>query len=105
MAVALGLNGRLWNIVLFLTIGITISLAIRAAGALVVFDFLVLPAATALLLRQSLRPTFLIAVLAGLLSSFAGITFSYVADLPTGPTIVAVSALMLGMVALVPRRA
>lgn len=102
MAVALGLNGRLWNIVLFLTIGFTISLAIRAAGALVVFDFLVLPAATALLLRRRLRPTLFIAVIAGLFSAVLGISLSYVADLPTGPTIVAISSMLLAAVALAP---
>jgi len=105
MAIALGINGRWWNILLFLTIGVTISLAIRAAGALVVFDFLVLPAATALLLRRRLRPTLFIAVLAGLLSSFAGICLSYVADLPTGPTIVAISSLLLVAVAALPKLA
>jgi ABC-type Mn2+/Zn2+ transport system permease subunit len=105
MATALGVNSRLWNIVLFLTVGVTISLAIRAAGALVVFDFLVLPAATALLLRKNLRLTFLIAIITGVVSSVAGISVSYVADRPSGPTIVAVSSLLLLTVALIPRRA
>ena len=104
MATALGVNSRLWNIVLFLTVGVTISLAIRAAGALVVFDFLVLPAATALLLRTNLRRTFAIAVLAGVASALSGISISYVADLPSGPTIVAVSALLVTLVALLPSR-
>lgn len=99
MAMALGVRERLWNVLLFLTIGITISLAIRAAGALVVFDFLVLPAATALVMRQGLRAAFALAVAAGLTSAFAGISISYVADLPTGPTIVAVSAALMLVVA------
>lgn len=105
MATALGINSRRWNVVLFLTVGITISLAIRAAGALVVFDFLVLPAATGLLLRQNLRLTFIVAIVAGLVSSFVGISVSYVADLPSGPTIVATSALLLVTVALTSRQA
>jgi zinc transport system permease protein len=99
MAMALGVRARLWNVVLFLTVGITISLAIRAAGALVVFNFLVLPAATALTLRQSLRVALASSVLAGTLSSLAGISISYVADLPTGPTIVAVSTTLMLAVA------
>jgi zinc transport system permease protein len=105
MATALGINARRWNILLFLTIGVTISLAIRAAGALVVFALLVLPAATALLLRRRLRATLFIAVMAGLLSSFVGICLSYVADLPTGPTIVAISTLLLVAVAVLPKLA
>jgi zinc transport system permease protein len=102
-ATALGLPARAWNVALFLTIGLTISLAIRAAGALVVFDFLVLPAATALLLKGSLRVAFTGAVVVGVASSVAGIAISYVADLPSGPTIVAVSASLLGAVALAMR--
>jgi zinc transport system permease protein len=105
MAMALGISGRLWNVVLFLTVGVTISLAIRAAGALVVFDFLVLPAATALLLRGSLRSAFTVAIATGVLSAFTGIALSYVADLPSGPTIVAVSATLLVLMALVSRQA
>jgi len=101
MATALGLNARLWNILLFLTIGVTISLAIRAAGALVVFDFLVLPAATGLMVRKNLRIAFVVAVLAGVATSLVGITISYVADLPSGPSIVAVSALFLLLTRLV----
>ena len=97
MAVALGISARLWNIVLFLTVGVAISLTIQAAGALVVFNFLVLPAATALLLRQRLPGVFVVAVLAGLASTAIGISISYVADLPTGPTIVATSAGLLGL--------
>ncbi|HXC50303.1 MAG TPA: metal ABC transporter permease [Candidatus Limnocylindrales bacterium] len=95
MATALGVNARLWNVVLFLTIGVTISLAIRAAGALVVFDFLVLPAATALVLGRSIRFAFATAIVVGVASSVAGISISYVADLPSGPTIVAVSTAVL----------
>ena len=102
-ATALGLPARAWNVALFLTIGLTISLAIRAAGALVVFDFLVLPAATALLLKGSLRVAFTGAVVVGVASSVAGIAISYLADLPTGPTIVAVSTSLLGAVALAMR--
>ena len=98
MAMALGLRARLWNVVLFLTIGVTISLAIRAAGALVVFNFLVLPAATALSLGRSLRVAFAAAIVAGMTSSLVGISISYVADLPSGPTIVAVSTALLLLV-------
>ena len=102
MASASGVRARLWNIGLFLTIGVTISLAIRAAGALVVFNFLVLPAAMALLMGRSLKVTFALAVAAGILSAVAGISVSYVMDWPSGPTIVAVNTLLLIATALVP---
>jgi zinc transport system permease protein len=95
MAVALGRRARWWNVLLFLTIGITISLAIRAAGALVVLNFLVLPAATALLVTQRVRTTFILSIILGAISSFVGIALSQVADLPSGPAITGVSLVML----------
>jgi zinc transport system permease protein len=104
MATALGVRSRWWNVLLFLTIGLTISLAIRAAGALVVFDFLVLPAATALLVGRTLRVSFVLAMATGVLSALVGISISYVADLPSGPTIVAVNAALLCVVFVVRRR-
>lgn len=95
MAQALGLRARGWNALLFLTIGLTIAFAIRAAGALVVFSFLVLPAATALQHGRSLRAVVGLAVVTGVGSCLGGVTLSYVADLPTGPTIVAVNTVVL----------
>jgi ABC-type Mn2+/Zn2+ transport system permease subunit len=95
MAVALGRRARWWNVLLFLTIGITISLAIRAAGALVVFNFLVLPAATALLMSRKLQTVFVLSITLGAVSSFVGIALSYVVDLPTGPVIAGVSMAIL----------
>ncbi len=95
MAVALGRRARWWNVLLFLTIGTTISLAIRAAGALVVLNFLVLPAATALLVSRRVRTTFILSIILGVVTSFVGITLSQIADLPHGPTITGVSLVML----------
>jgi ABC-type Mn2+/Zn2+ transport system permease subunit len=99
MATALGVRARFWNVVLFVTIGVTISLAIRAAGALVVFNFLVMPAATALMLGRGLKATFAVAAAVGMISALAGIGISYVQDWPTGPTIVAVNTLLLALAA------
>ncbi len=91
MAQALGLRARWWNALLFLTIGVTVAFTIRAAGALVVFGFLVLPAATALMIGRNMRAVFVISILTGILCGFIGVTISYIYDLPTGPTIVTVN--------------
>jgi zinc transport system permease protein len=92
MATAVGIPARRWTLVLFLSVGLTVSLAIHAAGALVVFNFLVLPAAAGLLAGRSLRGVFLIAVVSAVGAAGTGVTVSYVADWPTGPTIVMASA-------------
>jgi ABC-type Mn2+/Zn2+ transport system permease subunit len=103
MALALGKRVRLWNTALFLTIGVTIALAIRAAGALVVFSSLVLPPATALLLGRNLRAAFAISVITGVLGGLVGITISYVFNLPSGPTVMVVNLALL-LVAFAARR-
>ncbi|MCX7887446.1 MAG: metal ABC transporter permease, partial [Verrucomicrobiae bacterium] len=72
MAQALGMRARRWNGLLFLTVGLTVAGTIRAAGALVVFAFLVLPAASGLLLATTLQRVLLFAVLTGLLCAVSG---------------------------------
>jgi zinc transport system permease protein len=94
MAAAQGLPARLWNTALFLTVGVTISISTNSAGALVVFSLLVLPAATALLVGRNMRAVFVISVAVGVIGGLAGVSLSYVYDLPTGPTIVVVNAVM-----------
>ncbi len=95
MATALGVRARWWNLALFLTIGAAVATAIHAAGMLVVFNFLVVPAATALLIGKTLRQVFALAVLTGMVAALAGVSLSYVADLPTGPAIIAVNVALL----------
>ncbi len=94
MAAALGYRARLWDVSMFSSIAVTIALAIRAAGALVVFSYLVVPAATALVMGRSLRAVAILAVLVSLVSTVAGISASYVYDLPTGPCIITANLLL-----------
>ncbi len=89
---ALGMRVPLWDSVLFLTIGIAIPPTARALGALPVFAFLTLPAVGALLLRVGFRPAFTLAASFGVLAAAAGYVVSWVLELPTGATMVAVAA-------------
>jgi ABC-type Mn2+/Zn2+ transport system permease subunit len=95
MAVALGRRARWWNVLLFLTIGITISSAIRAAGALVVLNFLLLPAATSLVVTRNLSSAFVLSIVFGVVASCVGIVLSYIAGWPIGPAIAGVSLAIL----------
>lgn len=99
MARALGLRARGWNALLFLSIGLTVAFAIRAAGALVVFGLLVLPASAALLLSRSIRVVMAWSVGIGLVGSVIGVCLSYLADWPTGPTILTVQVAVLALAA------
>ena len=89
---ALGMPVKLWDAVLFLTIGIAIPPAARALGALPVFAFLTLPATAALLLRVGFRPAFALAAAFGVLAAASGYVLSWIWEIPTGATMVAIAA-------------
>jgi len=89
---ALGMRVPLWDAVLFLTVGVAIPPAARALGALPVFAFLTLPAAGALLLRVGFRPAFALAAAFGVLAASGGYVLSWLWELPTGATMVALVA-------------
>ena len=89
---ALGMRVPLWDALLFLTIGIAIPPAARALGALPVFAFLTLPAAGALLLRVGFRPAFALAAAFGVVAASLGYVLSWLWEIPTGATMVALAA-------------
>lgn len=97
MATAVGLRAWWWNLGLFLAIGLVISISINVAGALVVFGLLVIPPSVALALRVPMRWMFLVSTLAGMVVCVAGVTISYVADSPTGATIVSLATALLAV--------
>jgi zinc transport system permease protein len=94
-AQALGMRVRGWDAVLFLTIGVAIPPAARALGALPVFAFLTLPAAGALLLRVGFRPAFVVAAAFGVIAAAGGYVLSWIWEIPTGATMVALAALVV----------
>ena len=91
---ALGMPVRLWDALLFLTIGIAIPPSARALGALPVFAFLTLPATGAILLRVGFRPAFALAASFGVLAAAAGYVLSWIWEIPTGATMVTLAAVL-----------
>lgn len=90
----LGYNVRFWNLLLYLTLGTVIAFAMQFGGVMLVFNFLVLPAVTGLLVSRSMSGTFAWSVAAALVAALVGFTLSIPFDLPTGPTIIAVSGIL-----------
>ena len=82
--------GYFWEFLFFASFAVVITLAVNLAGVLLVFAFLIIPAFSASLLSQSLRNQLLIGWCLGLSGSAVGLWLSFVADLPTGATVVAV---------------
>ena len=90
----LGYNVRFWNLLLYLTLGVVIAYAMQFAGVMLVFNFLVLPAVTGLLLAQSMAGIFGVAIGSALLAALFGFSLSVPFDLPSGPAIIAVSGIL-----------
>ncbi|MBM4054816.1 MAG: metal ABC transporter permease [Planctomycetes bacterium] len=85
MAVAMGKKVIVWNILLFLIIGIVISFGVMAVGPMVIFGFLLLPAITAKMITRGIFPFCIISSVIGVFAAFTGFYISYRFDLPTGP--------------------
>ncbi len=95
MASTLGLRTRGWSLLLFLTFALAISVSTRAIGALPVFAFMVIPPAVALLLAERMWSVFAVSVGVAVASAFLGYYASFRWSLPTGASMVLVSALFL----------
>jgi ABC-type Mn2+/Zn2+ transport system permease subunit len=93
----LGYNVRFWNLLLYLTLGLVIAFAMQFAGVMLVFNFLVLPAVTGLLMSRSMAGAFTWSVIAGMLAAVVGFSFSVPFDLPSGPAIIATSGILVGV--------
>jgi ABC-type Mn2+/Zn2+ transport system permease subunit len=87
----LGYNVKFWNLLLYFTLGVVIANAMQFAGVMLVFNFLVLPAVTGLLLARSMRGIFAVAIGSALLAALIGFSLSVPFDLPSGPAIIAMS--------------
>lgn len=79
--------------ILFLT-GATITASFSSIGGLLIFSLILNPAAAAYQLTYSMKRMFLFSAGFGVLSSWAGLLFSYLFDIPSGATIVITSSII-----------
>jgi ABC-type Mn2+/Zn2+ transport system permease subunit len=86
MAVTLGKRVLFWDVLLYLLIGLTVSVAVLSVGPLIAFGFLLIPALTAHLLARNMRQFAILASLIGGVSAFIGFWIAYQSDYPIGPT-------------------
>jgi zinc/manganese transport system permease protein len=94
-ALARGWRIRWWDFLFYLTFGIVITFSVPIAGVLLVFSFLVVPAAVAFQFTRRQGKLALISWVAGALASAAGLWISFHYDLPTGPVIVCMFGVVL----------
>ena len=88
-----GIKTNFINIILTLLTAITVVLSVKMVGVMLVSALLILPAVTALQLAKGFKMAMIIGGVVSFISVLLGITFSFLFDLPTGATIVMVSAL------------
>jgi ABC-type Mn2+/Zn2+ transport system permease subunit len=75
-----------WDVVLYVLIGLTVSMAVLSVGPLIAFGFLLIPALTAHLFARNMRQFTVLASLIGGVVAFLGFLIAYTWDLPVGPT-------------------
>jgi ABC-type Mn2+/Zn2+ transport system permease subunit len=86
MATILGKNVVFWDVLLYLLIGLTVSMAVLSVGPLIAFGFLLMPALTAHLYARNMHQFTALASVVGGGAAFLGFWIAYLWDLPVGPT-------------------
>src|SRR5882672_3333073 len=97
MAITLRKNVVLWDVVLYILIGMTVSMAVLSVGPLISFGFLLIPALASHLFAHTIRQFMMLASFVGGVAAFLGFWVAYSWDLPVGPTDVVVLGLLYGV--------
>lgn len=95
-----GRGGFVWEVLFFASFALVITLGVDLAGVLLVFAYLIIPAFSAALVVSSFGMRWLVGVVTGVAGSALGLWLSFIADLPTGATLVVVLGLLPLLMAL-----
>lgn len=98
-----GWSIRWWDFWFYLSFGVVITFSVPVGGVLMVFTFLVVPAAIAFLFTRNMRRLAVISWTSGAVASALGLWVSYKFDLPTGPLIVCTYGLLLAVAGIMRR--
>jgi len=85
-AIILHKNVLFWDVLLYILIGLTVSMAVLSVGPLIAFGFLLIPALIAHLFSRTMRQFMTLASTIGGVVAFLGFWLAYKFDLPVGPT-------------------
>ena len=96
-----GLPVRFLNLLLAVMAALTVTVAMRVVGLLLVSALMVVPVATAQQLVRGFRATVVVSLTAGVLASVTGVLGSYYADTAPGALIVVVALAGFGLAAAV----
>ena len=93
-------RAALWDFVFYFTFGLVVTSSVRVAGVLLVFSYLIVPAVVGTWLATRLGARLLIGWTVGVVVSALGLGLSYLADLPTGATVVGTFGAVLALLGL-----
>ena len=88
LAFSHGINVPLTKFMLTILLALTIGIAMKFVGALIITALLIIPAATAKYYAKNPESMAFFAILIGMLSILCGVLFSLIYDTPTGPSVV-----------------
>lgn len=91
-----GIKTQTINVVLVMLTALSVVLAMKLVGIMLISSLLILPAASALQLARSFRSSIFLSALQGGLSVMIGIYLSFVTNLPTSATIVLINLFFFG---------
>ena len=83
-----GLDVRLYNLLVSVMAAVTVTVAMRTVGLLLVSALMVVPVATSQQLTRAFRPTLFAAMVLGMVASLGGVVVSAYVDVAPGATIV-----------------
>jgi zinc/manganese transport system permease protein len=90
---------RGWDFVFYASFGLVVTSSVQIAGVLLVFSYLIVPAAIAALLTQSVIKRLALGWAVGFIVSILGLVASAALDLPTGATVVTTFGVLMAVVA------
>lgn len=96
-----GLNVMFWDFLFYALFGLIVTSFVQVGGVLMVFSYLIVPAASATFLVSSLPLRLLVGWIVATLASGVGLYWSFKSDLPTGAAVVCTLGIALLLAGLV----
>jgi len=92
-----GIKSRFLNGLLAVLTALTVVLAMKLVGVMLISALLILPASTALQVARGFRVTVLLSVVSALVAVVGGIVLSFMLNLPSGATIILLAFGLFGL--------
>ena len=90
-----GMRVRLWDCLFYGTFALMVTQSVSMAGVLVVFSYLIIPAACAMLFADGFGRQLLVAWVVAAVITVAGLILSAIGDMPTGASLVSCFGVVL----------